>query len=148
MMPVENFLVRQSAALVDVEKGLMIGIVGKRHAMGTEDAGLFLPGELQTEREGLPIRYKLDVPKLHLKNLVSRPEGQTRSDQIQYGAALCLRERGIEEELGWIQIEIVREIDRMHNERGVDAVLLEPQIQIAVWSLMGIDRRGKVKSKK
>ena len=121
----------------------MPGIIRKQQAANAEDAGNARPGKTHPERESLPFRQDLEVTCLQRERFMPDGESQTGTYKIDNLTALRLRKCGVPQQLCGIQMEIVSQVGRVHDDSSMDAVLLDPQVNIAERDEVGKDRRRR-----
>ena len=128
---IENRL-RQRAALVDVEERLVLRIV-REHRRA--DAGPFPPGPRARSGRASLSDWRsattsaddhCGVSATPFAVTVSRPAKQPRD-----GRRLLRRDRRIEQPLGRLDVQIVREVEDVRDERALDRVRLEAEVDVA-----------------
>ena len=133
-----------AVALVDVEERLVLRIVGKHLRRHGDHAGARRQREAQRELQRLAIGDDLRVRPLRAS--ASTPSATTVSrarEQLRDRRRLLRRDRRIEQPFGRIDVQVVREVEDVRDQRAFDRVRLQPEIEIAERHRMRRCRRAQ-----
>ena len=121
---------RQRVAFVNIHEGLMIGIVGEQGRGDREGARRPIEPERDVQPEGLTVRddirrrpgwpehptvgHHFEAPRQHFDN----------------GFVVAGHESWLEKPLGGIDVQVVRHVENVGDERAVDHVALNAQVEV------------------
>ena len=122
---------RQRAALVDVEKRLVLRIVRETSSAVTVDrAGAGRTARSGRQLQRLPIGDDLRRRPLRRQRDAVGGHGQPAANSFDDRRRLLRRDGRIEQALGRLDVQVVPEVEDVRDERALDRVRLQAEIEI------------------
>ena len=121
----------ERVAFVDVEERLVPGIVWEHVGGDGQAAGPSVEGEAegQLQRTGVP---RAPSPRtMRRQRAAVGAHGEPRGQQVGERRRLLRREVGIEQPLGRLDGQIVRDVEDVDDQRALDRVGAQPQVEVA-----------------